>query len=86
MAPCPRHPGSYGRGVLKNRETPARSSLDGCPPMTYNTAMFFIETPVFAKRIQNAMDDSQGAFAHRRSQARDSAETRREDTGEIAMA
>ena len=31
--------------------------LDGCPPVAYNIAMIFIETPIFTKRIQKAMDD-----------------------------
>ena len=29
--------------------------------MAYNTAMIFIETPIFTKRIQKAMDD--GTYA-----------------------
>ena len=39
-------------GDLQNQTT-----LDGSPPMAYNTAMIFIETPIFTKRIQKAMDD-----------------------------
>ena len=31
--------------------------LDGYPPVAYNIAMIFIETPIFTKRIQKAMDD-----------------------------
>ena len=30
---------------------------DSCPPVAYNIAMVFIETPIFTKRIQKAMDD-----------------------------
>ena len=49
---------SYGAKDSKILVRPSSGCpLDGYPPVAYNMGMIFIETPIFTKRIQKAMDD-----------------------------
>ena len=51
MAPRPRHPGSYGRGILKNRETPVLKD-------TLGVMQFGIIPPIeFALRLTWSSDE-----------------------------